>query len=1002
MGRDEVTAETKTPEEMLEAMRTAYAARLGDRFAELKLTADLVVEGEASNDRMDALTDLRTQAHRLAGSAGTYGFPDLGDAARKLELFCQPFVENTSSPSSRDSVEIMELVEALIQYHEQHPNTDPKDTPTIRKRVRPGDEEFNADQTILLVEDDPEQSARLKIGLGALAYDVQVIDDPENIKEAIDSYQPAAILLDLGFEKGRTADAETIQMIRSSIGVRCPLIVLTVHDDFEARLASVRAGCDQFLTKPVTLDEIVQVLEALTAPHKKEPERVLIVDDDTDILEFVKGTLRSASMMVETLSDPALTSEIIGDFVPEIILLDLQMPKCNGKELAAIIRQQPEHAAIPIVYLSAETDKDAQFDAMGVGADDFLTKPINPRHLIAAVRSRATRFRVLRDLMSRDSLTGLYNHGTTWQLFEVELSRASRSGVPVSFAMLDIDHFKAVNDTFGHGVGDTVLRALSKVLTHRLRMGDIIGRLGGEEFGVVLPATTADQAHSIMETVRLSFAEISQGAAGSDAPITLSSGIATFPEYEFAAELAEAADQALYEAKNAGRNNTVIASPPDLVEHSDAGLAVDREQADNQLQLVEGSAEASEVAAPSGKSEMRPRNKDLMVVDDDPMIGEFIKPFAEKAGFNVQIVTDPTLFATTYRAKTDLIMLDLNMPFMDGIELLRFLGDNRSETAIVIVSGYDMEIISAARNLAKKQDLNIIDALQKPLDQRELERVLAEAYENSGNKMRRAARQGTSDMPTVEELRDAIANNMLEVYYQPKVKLPGESVLGAEALVRWNHPTKGFISPELFVVLAEQNELIGDLTDFVLNEACGQIKRSRKLGQELVISVNMSDRSFEDLNFPEQISDIVTAAGLSSSDILLELTETSLSSDVTHVMDILTRLRLRGFEISIDDFGTGHSSLSRLNEMPFNELKIDKSFVGRAHTEPGARAIVKNTVELARSLNLKTVAEGAEMQEHIDMLNEYGCDYVQGYFFSRPLPPKEFEEWLEEQKYDSC
>lgn len=163
--------------------------------------------------------------------------------------------------------------------------------------------------------------------------------------------------------------------------------------------------------------------------------------------------------------------------------------------------------------------------------------------------------------MSRDSLTGLYNHATAKELLETELARAGRSGATVSFAMLDIDHFKAVNDTFGHAVGDSVIKALSSILTRRLRKGDVIGRLGGEEFGAILPDTSADEAFSVMETIRIAFEEISKNAAECDAPITLSCGIATFPACDTAMSLSEAADRALYEAKTKGRNKTVLAGP---------------------------------------------------------------------------------------------------------------------------------------------------------------------------------------------------------------------------------------------------------------------------------------------------------------------------------------------------------------------------------------------------------------------------------------------------------
>jgi len=180
----------------------------------------------------------------------------------------------------------------------------------------------------------------------------------------------------------------------------------------------------------------------------------------------------------------------------------------------------------------------------------------------------------------------------------------------------------------------------------------------------------------------------------------------------------------------------------------------------------------------------------------------------------------------------------------------------------------------------------------------------------------------------------------------------------------------------------------------VIRKACDNFRLCRLAGNLVSVSINISDRSFGDLRFPDKVLALVEAGGLSPSDIMLELTETSLSADTKSVIDILTRLRMRGFQISIDDFGTGHSSLSRLNDLPFNELKIDRSFVQNLDRDARARTIVRNTIELAKSLNLTTVAEGAETPEQVRMLSEFGCDIAQGYFFAKPLPVDEFKSWM--------
>ena len=239
--------------------------------------------------------------------------------------------------------------------------------------------------------------------------------------------------------------------------------------------------------------------------------------------------------------------------------MDLYMPQCRGKDLAGVIRQEPAYDSVPIVFLSAEDDLIKQLDVMTIGGDDFLTKPIRPEHLVLAVYTRARRFRSLRSLMLRDSLTGLLNHTTTREHVEAELARMKREEKPLALAMLDLDHFKRINDTYGHVTGDRVLKTFSSMLRQRLRGSDIIGRTGGEEFSVALPGATQEQAFSIMDDVREAFACVRQEHDGVEFNVTFSCGIAMFPEHDTITDLAEAADKALYKAKNKGRNRIVIA-----------------------------------------------------------------------------------------------------------------------------------------------------------------------------------------------------------------------------------------------------------------------------------------------------------------------------------------------------------------------------------------------------------------------------------------------------------
>lgn len=325
------------------------------------------------------------------------------------------------------------------------------------------------------------------------------------------------------------------------------------------RIAAVRLGMAGFFTPPVDAAQLVDRLDKLLRDDREETPKVLVVEDSPAQAAFIEAVLKQAGMHPKVIIDPMLAWGALSEVQPELILMDMYMPGCTGEELAKVIRQQPAWLSVPIVFLSAETDSTRQQEAMSLGGDDFLTKPIAPDRLIAAVWSRVRRYRSLRALMMRDSLTGLLNHTTAKERLHLEVLRAQRHGHPLSFAMVDIDHFKRVNDTWGHPTGDRVIKNLARLLGQRLRATDIVGRYGGEEFAVVLPETPGSHAVQVMNTLREVFATLPQGNAEQPFQATFSCGIASLPDHASAKALTEAADAALYEAKRGGRNQVCAA-----------------------------------------------------------------------------------------------------------------------------------------------------------------------------------------------------------------------------------------------------------------------------------------------------------------------------------------------------------------------------------------------------------------------------------------------------------
>ena len=264
-------------------------------------------------------------------------------------------------------------------------------------------------------------------------------------------------------------------------------------------------------------------------------------------------------MVVKAVNNPFNVIDALLEFTPDLILIDLYMPECNGTDLAKVIRQLDAYVSIPIVFLSAENDLDKQLFAMGLGGDDFLTKPIQPQHLISSVTSRIRRSLMLRSFMVRDSLTGLLNHTAIKDLLNGEVAGAIRQKKHMSFAMIDIDNFKQINDSHGHPAGDRVIKSLSRLLNQRLRSSDLVGRYGGEEFAVVLVDADRMTAMKVLDNIREDFSQLRHLADDKEFTVTFSCGIADVSQFPNTAKLSDAADKALYKAKHAGRNQVMLA-----------------------------------------------------------------------------------------------------------------------------------------------------------------------------------------------------------------------------------------------------------------------------------------------------------------------------------------------------------------------------------------------------------------------------------------------------------
>lgn len=381
------------------------------------------------------------------------------------------------------------------------------------------------------------------------------------------------------------------------------------------------------------------------------------------------------------------------------------------------------------------------------------------------------------------------------------------------------------------------------------------------------------------------------------------------------------------------------------------------------------------------------------IIDDEQQVADMLAEFVHLMGCKACIYTQATQFFEENKPSDEnsVLILDLNMPDMDGIEVMRQLAETGYTLPLILISGYDMGVLHSAEQLARAHSLEIVASLSKPLKLETLQNVF-QAYIKSDVDVKKSYISNELQL-TASELENAIHNNQLILHFQPQIDIKNGSLAGVEALVRWQHPEHGLIYPDLFISLAENNHLIGDLTELIIKKAVEQTLYWKEKELLIQVSVNVSAENITSLTLPEQLIDMLNNHKLDASMLTLEVTESALMSELVTSLDILTRLRMKGIELSIDDFGTGYSSLSQLYQVPFTELKIDQSFVMRMQHDEDARGIVKTCIMLGHELNMQVVAEGVEDEGILTLLNEMGCDIAQGYYIAKPMPADELMRW---------
>lgn len=494
--------------------------------------------------------ELKNMCHTLAGGAATFGLPKITEQARQIEELVLG-IDEKKSPTELQFTILDDAVKQLMaESISALPSTDlrmPQQTIT-RLSQRP----------IYIVDKDIDFSQKLKTQLEPLVDEIKIFNDLLEFEIELVKQEPSIILMDMMISEGHLSFTEKINELKANQLLRSSLFFMSDREDLEFRLEAFRAGGNAFFAKPIDIKLLSEKINLLLHEETSDPYRILLVDDDELLVKHYEKILKSVGCNVRAINKPLKIMEHLIDLKPDVLLLDVHMPDCSGIELAGTLRQQDAYTYLPIIFISREIDTHKQFSAREIGGDDFLVKPIDEKHLVSAVLNRAQRTRQMRELIYKDSMTGLLNHDKLESELERQIHIANRTQQPLVFVLFDLDHFKEVNDNYGHLAGDKVIKSFANLLINRQRQSDITGRYGGEEFGIIFPETSCGMIDDLLNEIRENFANIVHHHNQKAFNVTVSVGAAQYKKSLSAKQLMENADKQLYQAKDGGRNKVSI------------------------------------------------------------------------------------------------------------------------------------------------------------------------------------------------------------------------------------------------------------------------------------------------------------------------------------------------------------------------------------------------------------------------------------------------------------
>jgi diguanylate cyclase (GGDEF)-like protein len=543
-------------EEKLAEFRISFIAEFNDKLAVL---IALWTEARISQS-LEAVKRFRFEVHNIKGSSGALNFLALSDKLGMIEekvAPCEDEINNFSNVISFVDSQMNLMIgmsknnpNPLLMLKETRSSLGELDEPQIKK------EEITSqsyrDINIALIDDNEatlEVNAKLLAGFG---FTISQFSSIEQLKKVLVQQTFKLVLIDTDNSTDKPEQMFTFAAKLRSIGT--DVFVLSSSSEFKYRLAAVRANVNEYLLKPVNITTLVSKIRKNFKIDLIRPYRILLLDVQASVGVFYKTLLEDEHVEVLAISQAESIMIELESFHPDVFLLDMHMPNISGLEVARLLRQQAKYDYIPIVFLTADENIKTKLEVLECGADDVIPKNTPPNVIVQQINSRIQRGQEIRYLASRDSLTGVLNHGQIMDAASHALRLASRQQKPTVVVMIDLDHFKGVNDKYGHGGGDKVLISLGQLLLQSVRDTDYVGRYGGEEFMVVFSDAEPSVIESKMNNILTAFLHINYTVAEQSFNCSFSAGLASSTNHDKLSELISSADAALYKAKDAGRS----------------------------------------------------------------------------------------------------------------------------------------------------------------------------------------------------------------------------------------------------------------------------------------------------------------------------------------------------------------------------------------------------------------------------------------------------------------